>query len=147
MTERQAFVPTNEQLARWLDKQTLLTIASHGSDGYPNAASVAFSQSADFHFVIITDKDSRKAHNIAGNNKVALTITNLDDRYTLQVQGNAQQMSWDEFAEYAEAHYRKLPFTLPFKDIPGQTPYVIEPVSMKFTDVNVRPWAITEIAL
>lgn len=142
---REGLKPTKDQLYDWLDKQVLCAIASQGADGYPNVASVAFSQTKDLRFVIITDKDSRKAGNIARDSKVAMAITNSDDRYTLQLEGNARQLSWDEFDEFAEHHYAKLPFSLPFKDIPGQTPYVITPTHMRFTDASVRPWELTDI--
>lgn len=138
--------PTKDELYDWLDKQILCTIATIGEDTYPNAATVAFSQTKDLLFVIITDKDSRKANNIAHNNRVALTVTNQDDKYTLQLEGNARQLTWDEFASYSEHHYVKLPFSLPFKDIPGQTPFLITPIHMRFSDVSVRPWELTEIA-
>ena len=142
-----AFKPNTKELCEWLDKQTLCTIASVGEDGYPNAASVAFSQSDDLRFVIITDENSRKAGNIARDNKVALTITNQDDKYTLQLEGTARRLSWDEFEPFAEHHYAKLPFSLPFKDIPSQTSFVIEPTHMRFSDISVRPWELTEIAV
>lgn len=144
---RTGLKPTKQQLYEWLDQQILCVIASQGAGGYPNTATVAFSQSDDLRFVIITDKDSRKAHNIAGNDKVAMTITNEDQRYTLQLEGNARQLTWDEFEQYSEHHYKKLPFSLPFKDIPGQTPFVIEPVHMRFSDISVRPWELTDISV
>ena len=142
---RQGFKPTKTELYEWLDKQILCVVATQGDDGYPNGATVAFSQSSELQFVIITDNDSRKAANIRRDGKVALTITNEDDRYTLQLEGEAQQLSWDEFEPYAEHHYKKLPFSLPFKDIPGQTPFLITPIRLRFGDVSVRPWEYTEI--
>ncbi len=140
------FKPTNQELYEWLDKQILCVIATQGDDGYPNGATVAFSQSPDLQFVIITDQDSRKAGNMMCSSKVALTITNEDDRYTLQLEGDAKQLTWDEFEPFAEHHYAKLPFSLPFKDIPGQTPFLIAPAHMRFSDVSVRPWELTEIS-
>jgi uncharacterized protein YhbP (UPF0306 family) len=146
MTDKQAFIPTQAELSGWLDKQILCTIASQGDDGYPNVATVGFSSSKNLQFVIITDAHSRKAINIGRDSKVALVVTNQDDKYTLQLEGDARQLSWDEFQQdYADHHYAKLPFSLPFKDIPGQTPFVVTPIHMRFTDVNVKPWERTEI--
>lgn len=145
VSNEQGLSPTKQELTAWLDQQFLATIASHGTDGYPNAATVGFSHNDAFELVIITDKDSRKARNISANNKVAMTITNQDDRYTLQMQGTAREIGWEEFENYSTHHYAKLPFSLPFKDIPGQTPFVITPVYMRFSDVSVRPWKLTEI--
>ncbi len=142
---RQGFKPTKLELFEWLDAQVLCTIATLGKNGYPNTATVAFSQTKDLNFVIITDKDSRKASNVFRNSKVAMTITNEDDRYTVQLEGEARRLSWDEFEQYADYHYKKLPFSLPFKDIPGQTPFIITPVHLRFSDVNVRPWELTDV--
>jgi len=146
-TDRQGWKPTKDELYGWLDKQVLCVVATNSESGYPNTATVAFSQTTDLEFIIITDKDSRKAKNIAGNNKVAMTITNEDERRTLQLEGDARQLAWDEFEQYSDYHYQKLPFSLPFKDIPGQTPFLITPVHMRCSDVGVRPWELTEIDL
>lgn len=144
---RTGLKPSKEQLYNWLDKQVLCTVATHGKDGYPNVATVAFSQSPSLEFIIITDKNSRKAMNIANDSKVALAITNGDDRYTAQLEGHAKQLSWDDFSRYSDYHYAKLPFSLPFKDIPGQTPFVIVPTHVRFTDASVRPWELTEVTV
>lgn len=144
---RPAFKPSIGETVEWLSKQLLCTIATNGKDGYPNAATVAFSQTVDLQIVIITDKDSRKASNIASDSKVAVVVTNSDDRYTIQIEGNARRLTWDEFVAFSEYHYEKLPFSLPFKDIPGQTPYVIVPTHVRFTDASVRPWELTEVAV
>ncbi len=144
---RQGFQPTKGELYDWLDQQILCTISTIGEKGYPNAATVAFSQTDDLLFLIITDTSSRKAANIRADQRVAMTITNEDDRYTIQLEGNARELSWDEFTPYEEHHYAKLPFSLPFKDIPGQVPFVITPTHVRFSDVSVRPWELTEIVV
>lgn len=144
-TGRQGLRPTKDELYEWLSRQFLCSIASHGKDGYPNVATVAFSQTKDLQFVIITSDSSRKASNIARDEKVALAIANENDRYTVQLEGKAKRLDWDEFEQYSAYHYEKLPFSLPFKDIPGQTPYLISPVHIRFTDASVRPWELTEV--
>lgn len=142
---RQGFAPTAAELYEWLDKQLLCTIATLGAEGFPNTATVAFSQTPDMTFVVITAADSRKARNIARDDRVAMTITNESERYTVQLEGYARQLTWDEFAPYEEYHYQKLPFSLPFKDIPGQAPFLITPTRVRFSDVSVRPWLTTEV--
>lgn len=142
---RQGFKPTKAELGEWLNKQVLCVISTCGEGGYPNSATVAFSQDANLNFVVITDGSSRKAKNIGRDSRVAMTITNEDDRYTVQLEGDARQLSWDEFErDHSERHYEKLPFSLPFKDIPGQTPFLIIPTHIRFSDVSVRPWELTE---
>lgn len=142
---RKGFKPTKVELYTWLDEQILCTIGTVGVGGYPNGATVAFSQTQALEFVIITDTSSRKAANMRANSKVSLTITNEDERYTVQLEGDARELSWDEFATYERHHYEKLPFSLPFKDIPGQTPFLIVPTHLRFSDVSVRPWELTTL--
>lgn len=142
---RRGFTPTKAELGAWLDAQVLCTIGTIDEEGYPNGATVAFSHDEALDFVIITDGSSRKAHNMRHDKKVSLTITNENDRYTVQLEGVARELSWREFAPYEAHHYAKLPFSLPFKDIPGQVPFVITPVRVRFGDVSVRPWEFTDV--
>ncbi len=144
---RAGFKPSKAETYEWLDKQILCTIGTIGEGGYPNGATVAFSQTEALECVIITDTGSRKAANMRANSKVSLTITNENERYTLQLEGDARELSWDEFVPYETHHYEKLPFSLPFKDIPGQTPFLITPTHLRFRDVSVRPWELTEITI
>ena len=143
---RQGFSPNKSELHDWLNKQILCVIATNGDDGYPNAATVAFSQTEDLEFIIITDESSRKSLNIKRDSRVALTITNENDRYTVQLQGEARQLSWEEFGTYESIHYAKLPYSLPFKDIAGQAPFLIKPRRIRFSDVSIRPWLTTDVA-
>lgn len=136
--------PTRSELYEWLDKQILCTLSTIGDGGYPNGATVAFSQDAMLDFLLITDRRSRKAQNMRAHSKVSLTITNEDDRYTVQLEGRAEELTWDEFTRYETHHYEKLPYSLPFRDVPGQTPFRITPVHIRFSDVSVRPWETTE---
>lgn len=143
-SNRHGFKPTKAELNAWLDRQILCTISTLGQDGFPNAATVAFSQDMSLRFFIITDESSRKASNIRQDNRVALTVTNEKDRYTVQLEGLAQELTWSSFKDQEAYHYKKLPFSLPFKDIPGQTPFCIIPVHIRFTDVGVKPWEKTD---
>jgi hypothetical protein len=144
---RVGFKPTRAELYTWLDGQILCVLSTLGKGGYPNSATVAFSQTKDLKFLFVTDELSRKAGNIGRDSRVAMTITDEDDRYTLQLEGDARALTWDEFAEYEAHHYEKLPYSLPFKDIPGQQPFLITPTHMRFSDVSVRPWELTEYEL
>ena len=137
--------PTKQDLIAFLDSQTLCVISSNGEDGYPNSATVAFSSNDDLELIIGTNSKSRKAANFARDSKVAMTITDAERRWTVQLEGNVQELSWEEFeAKYSEKHYMKLPFSLPFKDIPDQTNFRITPVHIKLTEANQKPWVVTE---
>ena len=137
--------PTKQDLLDFLDSQVMCVISSIGEDGFPNSASVAFSSNDNLEFVIGTSAKSRKAANFARDSKVAMTVTDADKRWTVQLEGNVSPLSWDEFeSTYSEKHYRKLPFSLPFKDLPDQTNFRIVPLHLKLTEANKKPWVVTE---
>lgn len=137
--------PTKADLTEFLDSQVICTISSNGEGGYPNSASVAFSSNDDLEFVIGTSVQSRKAANFARNGKVAMTITDAEKRWTVQLEGDVRQLTPEEFqTKYSEKHYAKLPFSLPFKDLPDQSNYLVVPVHLKLTEANKKPWVATE---
>jgi len=137
--------PTKADLTAFLDSQVLCVISSIGEGGYPNSATVAFSSNDDLEFIIGTSAKSRKAANFGRDSKVAMTITDADRRWTVQLEGDVSPISWEDFeATYSEKHYKKLPFSLPFKDLPDQTNYRIVPTHLKLTEANKKPWVVTE---
>jgi len=145
MTE--GFAPDKSELSNWLDKQMTCVLASNGENGYPNAATVAFSCNDQLEFFFVTHELTHKAGNINRDSKIAMTITNTEDRYTLQLEGDAQRLTWEEFAVSQEApHFKKLPFTSGFKDTPGYFPFRVIPTRLRFTDITVRPWRVSDIA-
>lgn len=137
---------TKQEVLDFLETQVTCTIATNGNGGYPNSATVAFSNNDKFEFVIGTNVHSRKAKNVETNSKVAMTITDVQKRWTLQLEGDIRKLDPQEFADnYGQHHYAKLPFSLPFKDIPDQANYLIVPVHMKLTEANKQPWVVHEI--
>ena len=136
--------PSRDQLSQFLRTQTTCTIATVGSDGTPNAATVAFSESADGQFIIGTSTSSRKAANIDNNQHVALVVTDIDKRYTVQAEGIARKLTPEEFAPYANEHYNQLPSSRPYKDAPGQVDIIIKPSHIRFSDCSGYPWVTTD---
>jgi general stress protein 26 len=109
------------------------------------SATVAFSVSKAGELIVGTSESSNKSQNVDRDPRVAVTITDAERRHTLQLQGLARKLSKAAFeADYAEEHYRQRPQSLPFKDDPGQCHIAITPTRMKFSDVSVFPWVITE---
>ena len=75
-----------------------------------------------------------------------MTITDVQKRWTLQLEGDIRKLDPQEFSDtYAEHHHAKLPFSLPFKDIPDQANYLITPVHLKLTEANKQPWVVHEL--
>ncbi|HRK40899.1 MAG TPA: pyridoxamine 5'-phosphate oxidase family protein [Candidatus Saccharibacteria bacterium] len=148
MTEQRdqtGWAPTRDELNDWLREQELCVFSSLDATGAPMSATVSFSVTKEGDLLIGTDQGSRKSHNVDGDSRVAMTITDSERRVTCQLQGNASKLSREEFeTTYAEEHYRLRPKSLPFKDVPGQCHILIKPTHIKFSDVRGYPWLVTE---
>ena len=141
---RRGLQPTRVELSEFLLSQPVCVFSSVDSEGTPQGATVAFSETKSGDFLIGTSQTSRKASNIDTHSHVALTITDPERRYTVQVEGIARKLSVDEFVAYADDHYDQLPTSRPFKDAPGQVSILITPTHIRFSDCSVYPWLTTE---
>ena len=139
------FRPTREQVSEWLREQELCVFSTLDKTGAPMSATVAFSVTVDGNLIVGTDEQSRKSQNIDRDSRVAMTITDPERRITVQLQGTAEKISHEEFEHrYEREHYRLRPKSLPFRDKPGQCHILVTPTHLRFSDVSVYPWAITE---
>lgn len=139
--------PSVEEIAGFMNTQLVGRIATLGPDGWPQIANVAFSQNDKLELMIGTSEKSRKATNIGRDSRVAFEATDPEKRYTVQWEGNARRLSPEEFEARADAHFEKLPGSLPFKDIKGQAYFLLEPTWARFSDCSVGPWVTTEYEL
>lgn len=142
------FCPTRDQFNEWMRRQVLSTLSTLDHTGAPNSATVAFSVTDSGEYLIGTSESSRKSQNIDTDARVAMTVTDPDERMTVQLEAIAEKLSEDEFTEqYAEEHYRQRPESLPFRDEPGQCHILVKPTHIRFSDVHVYPWVITDFEL
>jgi general stress protein 26 len=137
--------PSREEVNQFIQDQVIGVVSTLDETGAPMSATVAFSVSKEGELLIGTSEASNKSKNVDRDPRVAVTITDAERRQTLQVQGMARKLSKVAFeADYAEEHYRQRPQSLPFKDDPGQCHIAITPTRMKFSDVSVFPWVVTQ---
>ena len=136
--------PTRDELSEWLRKQALCTFSSLDQNGAPESATVAFSETSNGEFIVGTSETFHKSQNVDRDERVALVVTNYDDRYTAQIKGTARKLSETAFGALADEHYRQRPESLPFKDEPGQTHILVQPQNIRFSDCSVQPWLVTE---
>jgi pyridoxine/pyridoxamine 5'-phosphate oxidase len=137
--------PNKHDVHSFLNQQMLCVVSTIGSEGWPNAATVAFSETPELELIISTNESTRKAKNIAVDNRIAVTITDETTRRTVQVEGYAHRLTLEEFSQYEIRHYEKLPFTRKLKEIPNQAFYKITPAHLKATDISVFPWSVSEV--
>src|SRR5690348_6112108 len=90
---KEGWKPTKTEVAAWLNTLPLGVVSTLGSDGQPQAATVAFSETDELCLVIGTSETSRKARNIERDARVAYTATDPDKRYTFQLEGTARKLT------------------------------------------------------
>jgi pyridoxine/pyridoxamine 5'-phosphate oxidase len=137
--------PKAAEAARFMNDFPLCVLSTGNSAGWPIGSTVAFSARDDLELMFGTSRDSRKFANIELNPQVSVTVTDENRRLTVQYQGLARQLSAKEYAARREAHYAKLPQSLPFEGSPGQAFFTITPVAVRMTDCNPTPWVVTEL--
>jgi general stress protein 26 len=131
-----------------LESFNLCVISSIGANGFPESATVGFSEDETFNIVLGTSKLSRKAQNIQDNQKVSVVIgTDFSKRQTVQLEGNASILSGDELISYQEVHFAKNPYAKNFKDDPNQIYILVQPTWIRYTDITQSPWLVEELQL
>lgn len=136
--------PTRQELGVFLRSEIWCTFVTIDATGAPDGATVAFSETVDGNFLIGTSRFSHKAQNVQADDRVAIVVSDSYRNYTALIKGNAQIVSDEDKAQYEEEHYRQTPDSKPFKDQPDEILILIKPYFMKFSDVGVQPWAVTE---
>lgn len=122
-----------DDVKQFLDNFSECVIATASKDAKPEAATVGLSVDGDFKFLMGTNKSTRKAANIAQNNEVAIVV-GFDGPKTLQLQGQATEVSLADNKERIELHFERVPQAKEFAKEEGQTYYLITPTWLRFTD-------------
>lgn len=101
--------------------------------GKPIAATVGFSVGDDFKLTFATNEKTRKAENLAKNNKVALVV-GFEGSKTVQIEGRAEKLDRDKYSDRINLHFKKVPGAKKFAGETGQNYYLITPNWLRFTD-------------
>ncbi len=131
-----------------LEGFNLCVISSIGANGFPESATVGFSEDENFNLVLGTSKLSRKAQNIQDNHKVSVVIgTDFSKRQTVQIEGSATVLNGDGLIHYQEIHFVKNPYAKNFKNDPNFIWIIIRPTWIRYTDITQSPWQVEELQL
>lgn len=79
---------------------TAMVLATVGKDGMPSQRTVLLKYYDEKGFIFFTNFESRKAEEIAGNNKVSLLMVWLDLERQVIINGTAEKISTAESAKY-----------------------------------------------
>ena len=128
-----------EDVKTFLNSLSTCVIATIGDSWQPEAATVGFSVDDDFKILIATNGKTRKAVNLAENNKVALVV-GFDGPKTVQLEGEAEKLDQAKHQDRINLHFEKVPGAKRFAGESGQNYYLITPTWLRFTDyTNENP--------
>lgn len=135
---------TISSVLQFMNKFETCVIATVNANGQPEAATVGFSVDIEFKILIGTNQKTRKALNLAKNNKVAMVV-GFEGLKTLQIEGIAEKIDVEKNLGRINLHFDKVPGAKKFAGEFGQNYYLITPNWLRFTDyTRVNPVFETE---
>jgi hypothetical protein len=140
------WAPSQADVQAFLHRFTNCVLATVGVNGWPQGATVAFSETDQLELVFGTAVTSRKFSNLLREPRVGVTVTDDITRLTVQYRGTARRLTPTDLDRYADAHLDKLPGTRPFWDLPDQAYFLIRPAEIRFTNCGVVPWRVSVLA-
>lgn len=131
-----------QQLIGYITARQFMTIATFGEE-YPESACVEFGNDA-LTIIFDTNRDSRKFKNIQRNPKVSLVIGWEDER-TVQYEGTATLLEeGPELEHLKQVYFKKSPEAQKWEMTEGNVYFKVEPKWIRYTDLNMSPWDISE---
>jgi nitroimidazol reductase NimA-like FMN-containing flavoprotein (pyridoxamine 5'-phosphate oxidase superfamily) len=132
---------TKQELIDYISARQNMVIATFG-DEYPQSACVEFGNDG-LTIVFDTNNASRKFKNIQKSPRVSLVIGWEDER-TVQYEGVATLLQdGPELERLKQAYFKKSPDAQKWEITEGNVYFKVEPVWIRFTDLNTNPWDIT----
>jgi pyridoxine/pyridoxamine 5'-phosphate oxidase len=133
-----------QRILQFINEHPLMVISTLNSHNMPESAVVGFGETESFELIFGTDINTRKAQNILANGNVSVVI-GWDGAGTIQYEGVARKLEGEEVNKYSAIYFEKVPKSRRHKDIAGETYFLIEPKWLRYTEVAIEPWRITEI--
>lgn len=131
-----------EAAKQFLNQFETCIVATADANGQPQAATVGFSVDDEFKILIATNQNTRKAANLAENNKIAFVV-GFEGPKTVQLEGVAVRIDPEENQDRINLHFEKVPGAKKFAGESGQNYYLITPTWLRFTDYT-KPSPIFE---
>ncbi len=134
------------EVLKFIKKHNLAVLATTDKKGKPQAAVVEFAELDNFTIIIDTFDHSRKYMNLNDNDKAAIFI-GWDNNKTVQIDGQAKELSGAELKKAQDVYFAKNPRARKWGTKPGIVYFAIEPSWMRYSDLNEHPWLVEEFNL
>jgi uncharacterized pyridoxamine 5'-phosphate oxidase family protein len=132
---------TKKELIQYISSRNFTVISTIGED-YPESACIEFGNDG-LTLIFDTNRNSRKFKNIQKSHKVSLVI-GWEDEKTVQYEGIATLLKvGPELEHLKHAYFTKSPGAQKWEHTEGNVYFKVEPVWIRFTDLNTTPWNIT----
>lgn len=136
---------TLEDMLTRANTTNIMTIATVGENGEPQAATVEFCvQGNDILFDSV--ETSRKVNNIERGSHVALVMM-PSETSTIQLQGEAVALTGDERARAVEVYLTKIPRASAWINNTDVKVFSVRLTWARYTDVSTHPWDVQELTL
>ena len=132
------------QILKFIQSNTLMVLSTINATGSSSSALVGFGETDSFQLIFGTSNTSRKYANILVYPKVSAVIGWGDSR-TVQYEGIGRELSGSEVDKYSEVYFTKTPSARQYKHLDDERYFLIQPTWIRYTDLSVDPWDITEL--
>jgi general stress protein 26 len=134
---------TRGELLTFMRAQKWAVQASISDKNAPQAAAIGVAITDDLELVFDTLSDTRKAHNLRQNPKIALVI-GWDDAQTVQYEGIADEPTGDELARAKRAYFARFPDGVERERWPGIAYFRVRPSWIRYSDFRqAEPVVVT----
>jgi general stress protein 26 len=122
--------------------------ASHSAEGGPQAALIGFVADRRLQLFFDSFDSTRKVANLRRNPRIALVIGGhtAGDERTVQYEGVVDTPGPAELEEFKRQYFTVHPDGLRRSQLPGITYFRVNPLWIRYTDLNVKPPRIVEFA-
>lgn len=126
-----------------LQSQTLCVVSTIATDGHPQSALVAFSETPQLEVLFGTFDDSRKYANLLRDPHVSIVFTGHDA--TVQLEGTARLATGPEDVHCRAIHRTKNPASAKYLADPRQRFFIVTPTWIRYTDYATTPDTVLEM--
>jgi len=131
---------TEPELIEFVSARNFTVISTFGEE-FPESACIEFGNDG-LTIIFDTNKNSRKFKNIQKSPKVSLVIGWENER-TVQYEGIATLLAGEELERLKKIYFQKSPEAQKWEDVEDSVYFKVEPVWIRYTDLNVTPWNVT----
>lgn len=130
----------------FLNSYGLAVLSTINTEGLPHCAIVGFGQTENLEILFGTDNTSRKYSNLKANPHIAFAIGGNTPE-TIQYEGIAREIEESELYLVRDNYWKKNPHAEEHYKNETERYFIVTPTWIRYTDLRVHPWDISEIAL